>query len=84
MTKIIIFIVAVLMTVANIIIAIVNQKHKKISLEIAARLEAIENRRGLREYQKRRMCNSYCKYRDKAKTQEELDLKCYDCPVGEL
>ena len=57
---------------------------RKRSKKIKAALESIENRRNLREYQKRRMCEQYCKFRETAESQEQLDLKCWDCPVGEL
>lgn len=65
-------------------IVISERKRKERIKAIVARLEATEDRRKLREYQKNRMCEQYCKYRESAESQEQLDLKCWDCPVGEL
>lgn len=65
-------------------IVVMERKRKERIKAIAARLEATEDRRKLREYQKRRMCEHYCKFKDTAETQEQLDSKCWDCPVGEL
>lgn len=46
--------------------------------------ETIERRRKLKEYQKRRMCNNFCKFKESAKTEEELEWKCANCPIAEL
>lgn len=46
--------------------------------------EAIDRRHRLREYQKRRMCNSFCKYKETAENEEELEWKCANCPIAEL
>jgi len=46
--------------------------------------ETIERRRKLKDYQKRRMCNSFCKFKESAETEEELEWKCANCPVAEL
>ena len=35
--------------------------------------ETIERQRKLKEYQKRRMCNSFCKYKETAESEEELE-----------
>ena len=37
-----------------------------------------------REFNKRRMCETYCKYRHIAATQEDLDVHCEICPLNEL
>ena len=46
--------------------------------------ETIERRRKLKEYQKRLMCNKFCKFKESAKTEEELEWKCANCPIAEL
>ena len=46
--------------------------------------KTIERQRGLKEYQKRRMCNHFCKYKDTAENEEELEWKCANCPIAEL
>lgn len=46
--------------------------------------ETIDRRRKLKEYQKRRMCNSFCKFKESAETEEELEWKCANCPIAEL
>ena len=84
MFNVVLGVVDLILIVTASIILVDNHKIQKKREEIAARYEAIENRRKLREYQKRRMCEHYCKYRDTAETQERLDSKCWDCPVGEL
>lgn len=45
--------------------------------------ETIEHRRILKENQKRRMCNQYCKYKEQL-DDEEAEWKCANCPIAEL
>ena len=45
--------------------------------------EAIERRRNLKEYQKRRMCNQFCKYKGQL-DDDEVEWKCANCPIAEL
>ena len=84
MFNVVLGVVDLILIVTAGIILVDNHKIQKKREELVARYEATENRRKLREYQKRRMCEHYCKFRDSAETQEQLDSKCWDCPVGEL
>lgn len=82
MTISIIFLIAAgVVTAANIACLIIADRRRRNLIEW---YDAIENVSKLKEYQKRRMCSSYCKFRESAKTQEELDWKCADCPINEL
>ena len=81
MTNLILTIAAGLITAVTVVTTVIAVKNHRATV---AWSETIEERRKLKEYQKRRMCNSYCKYKETAKTLEELEWKCANCPVAEL
>ena len=83
MTKVTIvcLIAAGLITASNGIMLYITGKRRK---EVKAEFEANMKRLRLREYQKRRMCNSFCKFKESAETEEELEWKCANCPIAEL
>lgn len=56
----------------------------KLTKNVIAWSEARERRHRLKEFEKKRMCNSYCKFKESAKTEEELEWKCANCPVANL
>ena len=66
--------------VAAVITAISVRNHKA----AVAWAETIRQRRKLKDYQKRRMCNDFCKFKETAETEEELEWKCANCPIAEL
>lgn len=83
MTKVTIvcLIAAGLITASNgIMLYIAGKRRKQVKAELEANMEWLR----LKEYQKRRMCNNFCKFKESAKTEEELEWKCYDCPIAEL
>lgn len=80
-TAIIMFIAAAVIAAINIAIIIYNNKRVKAYKQWH---ESNVERHRLKEYQKRRMCNSYCKFKESAKTEEELEWKCANCPIAEL
>ena len=79
--SIILMVAAGLITAINIGCLIAAERRHK---NVLAWSKTIEDMHKLREYQKGRMCDNYCKYKETAETQEELDWKCQDCPVGQL
>ena len=81
MTDLYLVIAAGLITAIAVITEIVAVRNHRATV---AWYESIKEQRKLKEYQKRRMCNSYCKYKETAETLEELEWKCCDCPVAEL
>lgn len=83
MTKVTIvcLIAAGLITASNgILLYIAGKRRKQVKAEFEANMERLR----LREYQKRRMCNSFCKYKEKSENEEELEWKCANCPIAEL
>lgn len=79
MTKVTIvcLIAAGLITASNgIMLYIAGKRRKQVRAELEANME--------RQYQKRRMCNSFCKFKESAETEEELEWKCANCPIAEL
>ncbi len=80
-TAIIMFIAAAVIAAINIAIIIYNNTRVKAYKQWH---ESNVERHRLKEYQKRRMCNSYCKFKESAKTEEELEWKCANCPIAEL
>jgi len=46
--------------------------------------EMLHGKRQGHEFNKRRMCEHFCKYKDTAETQEDLDMQCEICPLNEL
>ncbi len=66
--------------VAAVITAISVRNHKA----AVAWAETIRQRSKLKDYQKRRMCNDFCKFKETAETEEELEWKCANCPIAEL
>lgn len=83
MTKVTIvcLIAAGLITASNGILLYITEKGRK---KVKAEFEANMQRLRLKEYQKRRMCNDFCKFKESAKTEEELEWKCANCPIAEL
>ena len=74
MTKVTIvcLIAAGLITASNgILLYITEKRRKKVKAEFEANMERIR----LKEYQKRGMCNSFCKFKESAKTEEELEWR---------
>ena len=79
MTKVTIvcLIAAGLITASNgIMLYIAGKRRKQVRAEFEANME--------RQYQKRRMCNHFCKFKESAETEEELEWKCASCPIAEL
>lgn len=73
-------IAAGLITAIALVNTVITMRNHKATV---AWYETIERRRKLKEYQKRRMCNHFCKYRE-TMTEEELEWKCCNCPIAEL
>lgn len=80
-TTVICLIVGGLLTAVNVVIILISNKRAK---AVIAWQEAQERRHRLEEFEKRRMCSSYCKHRDTAETQEDLDMLCEICPLNKL
>lgn len=74
-------IAAGLITAVAVVTTVIAVRNHKATV---AWYEFIEERRKLEEYQKRRMCNSFCKFKETAETEEELEWKCANCPIAEL
>ena len=70
-----------LITAVAVVTTVIAVRNRK---TVAAWYEAIEERRKLKEYQKWRMCNDFCMFKESAKTEEELEWKCANCPIAEL
>ena len=83
MTKVTIvcLIAAGLITAVAVVTTVIAVKNHKATV---AWYETIDRRRRLKEYQKRRMCNQFCKFKESAETEEELEWKCANCPIAEL
>lgn len=79
--SVIMLIAAGLITAVNVVIFLMNNKREKAAI---AWQEAQERRHRLEEFEKRRMCNSYCKHKDTAESQEDLDMLCEICPLNNL
>lgn len=79
--SVIMLIAAGLITAVNVVIILTSIKRTK---AVMAWYEAQERRLSLKVFEKRRMCNSYCKFKESAKTAEELEWKCANCPVANL
>lgn len=80
-TGVIMLIAAGIITACNVVVIITSIKRTK---AVHAWYEAQERRHTLKVFEKRRMCNSYCKHRDTAETQEDLDMLCEICPLNKL
>lgn len=80
-TTVICLIAGGVITAANVVIILISNKRAK---AVIAWQEAQERRHKLEEFEKRRMCSSYCKHRDTAETQEDLDMLCEICPLNKL
>lgn len=74
-------IAAGLITAANGVFLYITGKRRK---EVKAEFEAYMEQIRLKGYQKRRMCNFYCKYKAEAKSQEYLEHQCDSCPLANL
>lgn len=80
MTKVTIvcYIAAGLITASNgIMLYIAGKRRKQVRAEFEAYMEQIR----LKGYQKRRMCDSFCKFKELA---EDIESKCDNCPIVEL
>lgn len=80
-TSVTMLIAAGIITVCNVVIVLTSIKRTK---AVNAWHEAQERQRSLKEFEKRRMCNSYCKIKEAARTEEELEWECANCPVAKL
>lgn len=80
-TGAIMFISAGIISICNVVIILTSIKRTN---AVQAFYEARENQHKLNEFEKRRMCNSYCKFKEAAKTEEELEWECANCPVANL
>lgn len=80
-TTVIMLIAGGVITAVNVVIILMSNKRAK---AISAWYEAQERRHRLEEFEKRRMCSSYCKHKDTAETQEDLDWLCESCPLNNL
>lgn len=80
-TGAIMFIAAGIISICNVVIILTSIKRTN---AINAWYEAQERRHRLEEFEKRRMCSSYCKHKDTAETQEDLDWLCESCPLNNL
>lgn len=83
MTKVTIvcLIAAGAITAVAVVTTVISVRNHKAAVAWA---ETIRQRRKLKDYQKRRMCNDFCKFKESAKTEEELEWKCANCPIAEL
>ena len=75
------FIAAGIISICNVVIILTSIKRTN---AVNALYEAQERRHRLKEFEKKRMCNSYCKFKESAKTTEELEWKCANCPLANL
>lgn len=83
MTKVTIvwLIAAGLITASNgIMLYIVGKRRKQVRAEFEANMVRLR----LNEYQKRLMCIRFCKFKESAETEEELEWKCANCPIAKL
>ena len=78
MKTVVMLIVVGLMTTGNVVIVLTYKKR------VQEWYEALLRQHKLNEFEKRRMCNSYCKFKEAAKTEEELEWECANCPVANL
>lgn len=78
----IVFLIAAgLITASNgILLYIAGKRRKQVKAEFEANMEWFR----LKEYQKRLMCNKFCKFKESAETEEELEWKCANCPIAKL
>ena len=77
MKTVVILIAGGIMTACNVAIALIYNKR------VQAWYEALKRQHYLKEFEKKRMCNSYCKFKESAKT-EELEWECANCPIAKL
>lgn len=77
----IIIVAAGIITAANGVLLYITDKRRE---EVKAELEENMRRLMLKDYEKRRMCNSYCKYKETAKSAEDLERECASCPIKDL
>ena len=74
-------IAAAAITASNgILLYITGKRRKNVKAEFEANMERIS----LKEFEKRRMCNSFCKFKESANTIEELEWECANCPIAKL
>ena len=78
MKTVVMLIVVGLMTTGNVVIVLTYKKR------VQEWYEALLRQHKLNEFEKRRMCNNYCKFKEAAKTEEELEWECANCPVANL
>lgn len=77
----IIIVAAGIITAANGVLLYTTDKRRE---EVKAELEKYMNSLKLKDYEKRIMCNSYCKYKDQAESAEDIAWKCASCPIKDL
>lgn len=80
-TGVMMLIIVGIITACYVVLILMLIKRNK---AINAWYEAQERQHKLKEFEKRRMCNNYCKFKEAAKTTEELEWKCANCPVANL
>lgn len=80
-TGAIMFIAAGIISICNVVIILTSIKRTNAVNEW---YEALSRQHKLKEFEKRRMCNSFCKFKESAKTIEELEWKCANCPIAKL
>lgn len=78
MKTVVMLIAGGIMTACNVAIALIYNKR------VQTWYEALSAQYKLKEFEKRRMCNSYCKFKEAAKTIEEIEWECANCPIANL
>lgn len=75
-------VIAWIFTGINIYCVIDARKRHKAYKKMFKEIE--QGKRQAHAFNKRRMCEQFCKYMDTAETQEDLDMQCEICPLSEL
>ncbi len=78
MKTVVMLIAGGIMTACNVAIALIYNKR------VQAWYEALSAQYKLKEFEKRRMCHNYCKFKEAAKTIEEIEWECANCPIANL
>ena len=78
MKTVVMLIAGGIMTACNVAIALIYNKR------VQAWYEALSEQYKLKEFEKRRMCNNYCKFKEAARTAEEIEWECANCPIANL
>lgn len=80
MTKTVIMLMPIAAAAITVCIAVTTMYNNRVK----ALQEALDKQHKLKEFEKRRMCNSFCKFKESAKTIEELEWECANCPIAKL